>query len=159
MSTVAEDLRAEAAALRKQASALEAIAARIDGEIDAPLAFRGDDRAQGVAAAICAELGVPLASILSPRRTADIVAVRDIIAHAFRNLLGLRLHAVSLALGRLDHAATSIALRRVRERRTVDKQFAALLERGMKAAHAALAKIEGISHDPETNEPLLARVG
>lgn len=155
----ADEIRAEAAVLRKQAAALEAIAARLDGQIDAPLAFRGDDRAQTVALAICTELGVPLASILSPRRSADIVAVRDIIAHAFRHLLGLRLHAVSLALGRLDHAATSLALRRVRERRTVDRQFAALLERGMKTAHATLAKLEGIENDTQATEPLLARVG
>jgi chromosomal replication initiation ATPase DnaA len=145
MSTVAEDLRAEAIELRKRAATLEALAARLDGESSAPVDFEGDERIGAILRAICAELDVPVAFVLAEDRRAHVVVARDCCAHALRHLLGFALQRISNALGRLDHSTTAFALRRVRNRRDTEKRFAADLERAMKAAHAALAKIEGIA--------------
>lgn len=144
MSTIADDLRARVAALRKEAIELEALAARIDGQHESQKAFIGDFRAHAVASAICAALDVSLAEVLSDDRRAQVVIARDFCAHAFRNLLGFALQRVATTLGKLDHQTAAYALRRVRDRRQVDKRYAADLARAMTAAHAALAKLEGI---------------
>lgn len=144
MSTIAEDLRARVASLRKEATELEALAARIDGQSDAQRAFLGDPRALAIATAICAELGVPLEQVLADDRHAHVVVARDCCAHAFRHLLGFALQRVAHTLGKLDHNTTTAALRRVADRRQVDKHYAAELSRAMCAAHTALAKLEGI---------------
>lgn len=145
MSTIADDLRARVAALRKEATELEALAARLDGQHEAQQAFIGDARAHAVASAICAALDVSLAEVLSDDRRAQIVVARDFCSHAFRHLLGFALQRVANTLGKLDHQTSAYALRRVRDRRQVDKRYAADLERAMKAAHAAIANLEGIA--------------
>lgn len=145
MSTIADDLRARVAALRKEATELEALAARIDGQHEAQKAFIGDARAHAVASAICSALDVSLAEVLSDDRRAQVVIARDFCSHAFRHLLGFALQRVANTLGKLDHQTSAYALRRVRDRRQVDKRYAADLERAMKAAHAALANLEGIA--------------
>lgn len=144
MSTIADDLRARVAVLRKEATELEALAARIDGQTDGQQAFIGDARAHAVASAICGVLDVSLAEVLSDDRRAQVVTARDFCAHALRNLLGFALQRVASSLGKLDHQTSAYALRRVRDRRQVDKRYAADLSRAMQAAHAALAKLEGI---------------
>lgn len=159
MTTIADQIRARAAALHKEATELEAIASKLDGQSDAQRAFLGDPRASAIAIAVCTELGVPIEQVLSDDRHAHVVFARDCCAHAFRNLLGFALQRVANALGKLDHNTTAAALRRVADRRQVDKHYAAELSRAMKAAHAALAKLEGIENDSEATEPLLARVG
>lgn len=159
MSTIAEEIRARVAALRKEATELEALASKLDGQSDAQRAFLGDPRANAIAFAVCTELSVPIEQVLSDDRRAHVVFARDCCAHAFRNLLGFALQRVANTLGKLDHNTTAAALRRVSDRRQVDKHYAAELSRAMKAAHVALAKLEGIENDSQTNEPLLARVG
>lgn len=145
MSTFAEQLRSQAADMREHASKLEALAAELDGTTDAQQAALGDTRCHAIALAICAELRMPLAVVLSADRRAHVVVVRDICAHAFRCLLDYSLQRVAHTLGKLDHQTVAYALRRVRDRRQVDKRFEADLHRAMAAAHAALAKIEGIN--------------
>lgn len=145
MSTIADQLRARVAALRKEATEIEALASQLDGQSDAQRAFLGDPRALTIADAICTELGVPLEQVLADNRHAHVVFARDCCAHAFRHLLGFALQRVANTLGKLDHQTSAYALRRVRDRRQVDKRYAADLERAMKAAHAALANLEGIA--------------
>lgn len=145
MSTISDQLRAHAADLRSQAAKLDALADELDGNTTERRAEFGDPRAHAIAAAICTELNVPLALVLSTDRRAHVVAARDICAHAFRSLLSYSFQRAAHALGKLDHQTAAYALRRVRDRRQVDKRFAADLERAMTAAHAALAKLEGIA--------------
>jgi chromosomal replication initiation ATPase DnaA len=145
MSTFAEQLRGQASDLRAQAAQLDAIAAELDGNNPANLVTLSDPRAHAIAVAVCDQLHMPLAMVLSPNRMAHVVTVRDICAHALRCLLNYSLQRIAHTLGWDDHATVSAALRRVRERRQMDKHFAPDLERAMKAAHAALAKIEEIA--------------
>lgn len=148
MSTVADELRTRANALHKEAIELEALASRLDGQSTGQRAFIGDERAHTVASAICTELDVSLAEVLSDDRRVQVVFARDCCAHAFRHLLGFALQRVANSLGKLDHQTATYAIRRVADRRQVDKRYAADLERAMKAAHAALAKLEGIETAP-----------
>lgn len=144
MSTVAEDLRAEAGELRQKAANLEALAARLDGESSTPVDFEGGERVGAIMQAICAELDVPVAFVLADDKRPHVVMARDCCAHALRHLLGFCLQRIANALGWNCHGSAVAALRRVRDRRDTEKRFAADLSRAMKAAHAALAKIEGI---------------
>lgn len=68
MSTVADELRTRANALHKEAIELEALASRLDGQSTGQRAFIGDERAHTVASAICTELDVSLAEVLSDDR-------------------------------------------------------------------------------------------
>lgn len=145
MSTIAADLRANAAELRRQADRIDAIAASIDAGELSPDAFCGNAKAREIVSSICDELRVSVALVLSRDRHDDVVICRDVCTHALHQLLGMRQEALARALGRADHSVCNYALRRVRERRMVDHNFSALLNRGMAAAHAAVARIDSIA--------------
>lgn len=145
MKQIATDLRAQAAGLRTQADKLDAMAASIDGGALSPDSFCGDARAREIVNAICADLGVSVALVLSRDRHDQVVVCRDICTHALWSLLGMRHEALAVALGRPGHSVCTYSLRRVRERRAVDKRFEALLTSAMSAAHAALAAVEEIA--------------
>lgn len=145
MSIIADDLRAKAALLRSKATELEAIAADLEtARIDAPT-FGGDKRCVAIAEAICAELGLTVSVVLSGSRVASVVVARDIITHAWRALLGVDFTIIAERLGLTSQSSCRYAIRRVASRRQVDKRFSSDLERAMKAAHSALAKIEGLN--------------
>lgn len=144
MSTIADNIRTRAASLHKEATELEALASQLDGQSDTTRAFVGDLRAEAIATAICTELGIQLAQVLADTRLSAVVFARDCCAHALRNLLSYPLQRVAVTLGKFDHGTAAAALLRVANRRSVDKRYSADLSRAMKAAHAALAKLEGI---------------
>ena len=144
MNIISDDLRAQAAELRRQAKQLDAMAERIAG--GAPAAeFSGNTKARLIIQEVCAEFGLSVELVLSKDRHDEVVVCRDICTHALRQLLGLRQAALAAALRRPTHSVCSYALRRVRERRLVDKHFANQLERGIKAANAALETLEEMS--------------
>lgn len=145
MSTIAADLRAKAALLRAKATELDAIAADLEAARIGGDAFGGDERCSVTAEAIAAELGLTVSVVLSGSRVASVVVARDIITHAWRVLLGLDFTLIAERLGLTSQSSCRYAIRRVRDRRQVDKRFESDLQRAMAAAHAALAKIEGIN--------------
>lgn len=147
MNTFAEQLRSQAEALRKQAAELDAIAGQLAGETAEPILFgvQSDTRCLAVITAVAAACHVDLAAFWSRRRSDDIAVARHIAAHALHTLLGMRLQPIADALRWKDHASTSHAFRTVRTRREVDRVFAGKLERAMAAAHAAVARQEGIA--------------
>lgn len=145
MSTIASDLRTQSDELRRQADRLDAIAASIDAGELSPDAFFGNAKAREIVSSICNELRVSVALVLSRDRHDDVVVCRDICTHAVHQLLGLSQNALARVLCRADHSVCNYALRRVRERRQVDHNFSALLDRGMKAAHAAAARIDSLA--------------
>lgn len=148
MSTVADELRAKAALLRSKATELDAIAADLEAARIGGDTFGGDERCSVTAEAIAAELGLTVSVILSGSRIASVVVARDIITHAWRVLLGLDFILIAERLGLTSQSSCRYAIRRVNDRRGVEKRYAADLERAMKAAHAALAKLEGIETAP-----------
>jgi len=145
MKQIATDLRAQAAGLRTQADKLDAMAASIDGGALSLDSFCGDARAREIVSAICAELGVSVALVLSRDRHDQVVVCRDICTHALWSLLGMRHEALAVALGRPGHSVCTYSLRRVRERMQVDKHFSAVLNRALGTAKTAIAKLEGIA--------------
>jgi len=152
MITIAKELRSQAEAFRAQAAdicakadKLDAIAASIDGGQLSAASFCGNPKAREITTAICDDLGISVSLVLSRDRHDAVVVCRDICTHALRQLLGMRQQALAMALGRPDHSVCAYSLRRVRERRQVDKHFTALLERGMNTAKTALSKLEGIA--------------
>lgn len=144
MSTIAEQLRVQAADLRKQAAELEATANRIDGLGSTPTALGENTTARLIAESICEALRMPIAAVLSQSRRHDLVEVRDICAHAFRHLLGYTYVQIAAAIGRNDHGSACAAITRVRNRRQIDRRYCAKVDLAMRSAHATLAKLEGI---------------
>lgn len=145
MSIEADMIREEAAELRRRAVALDAIAARIDGQTQVAAVIGDDHRADAIVRAICANAGMPVAKVLTAGRRENVVFVRDCCAHALTMLLHYGAGQVADALCWREHGACYYALDRVRTRRQLDKRYAADLERAMKAARAALAKLEGLA--------------
>lgn len=145
MTTIATALRAQADDLRTKADKLDAIAASLDEGQLSPDSFCGNLKAREIVSSICDELRVSVSLVLSRDRHDDVVICRDVCTHALHQLLGMRQEALARALGRADHSVCNYALRRVRERRQVDHNFSALLNRGMAAAHAAVARIDSLA--------------
>lgn len=147
MSTFAEQLRSQATELRRQAEELETIAAQMEASasVEIPFARNTDPRSAEVIEAVAAACHVDLAAFWSRRRSDEIAVARHIAAHALHTLLGMRSQPIADALRWRDHASTTHALRKVRERRTVDRVFSEKLNRAMAAAHAVVAQQEGIS--------------
>lgn len=147
MSTFAEQIRAEALMLRHRADTLDAIAAQLDGTPAKPCS-EGDlrtGRAQAVIAAVAQACAIDQEALFSRDRTDDVATARQISAYAVRTLLGFDTRTIALLLQRKCHGTVCHAIGKIRARRGVDPKFAALLNRAMAAAHAALARFEGIA--------------
>ena len=146
MSTFAAQIRARVAAMRREIAELELIAAQLEGAEASEVQFRlaADTRAATVIAAVAQACNIDRAVFASSDRTAAVATARHIAAHALHSLLGLHYWPIARALGWRSHVSSIHALRCVRDRRTIDRGFAAMLEHAMKSAHAALAQLEGI---------------
>ena len=146
MSTFAEQIRARVAAMQREIAELELIAAQLEGNEATEVRFRlaADTRCSAVIEAVVQACHVELAVFRSGDRSAAVATARHIAAYALHTLLGLHFKPIAHALGWRSHVSVIHALRNVRDCRTVDRGFAAALEYAMKAAHSALAQLEGI---------------
>ncbi|SDH89974.1 helix-turn-helix domain-containing protein [Roseospirillum parvum] len=90
---------------------------------------RRDPTIRRIIAAVSADTGVSAGDIISDRRTAALVRVRDLAVLLAREMTPASLSAIGREIGDRDHTTVIAALGRAQERLSSDPEWAARYER------------------------------